>query len=584
MFHANRPRTMQIGVGLLLLLAPILAQAATLTVSVDGVIDKLLENVQASLTIYQERERKDLTDARIRQLHALAPEEIRTALKPFGYYRPRIDDQLDFDRDNDRWTAHYSIDTGPPLPVRNVDFHLTGEGENDPAFRALIDDFPIKPGDTLNQATYEETKKRIQSLASERGYFDLRFTRHEIRLDLAAYHADIELRVDTGVRYHFGKITIEQSVLTPELAQRYLRIETGDAYSTRALLDAQNALATSNYFSDVQVDADPKQATDHVIPVNVRLKARPPNRYTLGAGYGTDTGPRGKVGWERYYLNRQGHHTRVELRGSQIDRSLTAGYFIPIRNPRNDQLAFTGGFEETDTRTATTKTRRLAISRTNVRGHLLETLSLTHQRERFALGDQTGTTSLLLPGVSWTYYWGDERVYTRFGARANLDIRGASDKFASDTSLTQERFQIKAIWPVASFGRLITRADIGRTGIEDFNQLPASLRFFAGGDTSVRGYAYNTLGPVDDQGNVIGGRNLLVGSVEYEQHISGNWSAAVFFDEGNAVIDFNDPLKKGTGIGVRYRTPIGQIRVDVAAALSEPGHPRRLHVSIGPDL
>jgi translocation and assembly module TamA len=131
---------------------------------------------------------------------------------------------------------------------------------------------------------------------------------------------------------------------------------------------------------------------------------------------------------------------------------------------------------------------------------------------------------------------------------------------------------------------LITRLDIGRTGIDDFTQLPASLRFFAGGDQSVRGYSYNTLGPTDAQGAVVGGPHLLVGSVEYEHALASKWSAAVFFDQGNALNDFRDPLKKGAGVGVRWRTPIGQIRVDVAAALSEPGRPRRFHISIGPDL
>ena len=576
---------MRLRIGLLLLLlAPTALQAASLDVSIDGVTGNVLQNVQASLSIYQEREHKDLADARIRRLHALAPEEIRSALKPFGYYRPRIDDKLDFDRNEDRWLAHYVVETGPAIPVRNVQVNLTGQGASDSAFRALVDRFPIKRGDALNQAIYDQAKQRFQTLAAERGYFDLRFTRHEIRMDLEAYYAEITLDIDTGMRYRFGEITIDQNLLTPELIQRYVRIQPGDYYSTQALLDAQNALATSNYFGDVQVNADSQHATDHVVPLIVRLKTRPQNKYTIGAGYGTDTGPRGQLGWERYYLNPEGHHTRVELHSSQISRSLTVGYFIPIRNPRTDQLGLTGGFEETDTATASSNIRRLAVSRTNARGYLLETLSLTHQHEEYAIGDQSGISSLLMPGINWTYYWGDERIYVRRGARALLDVRGAWDKIASDTSLTQVRFQVKAIWPVASFGRLITRADIGRTGIDNFIELPASLRFFAGGDTSVRGYDYNNLGPVDAKGNVVGGPNLLVGSVEYEQHIAGNWSAAVFFDEGNALIDFNDPLKKGAGVGVRWRTPIGQIRVDIAAALSEPGHPRRLHISIGPDL
>lgn len=580
--HSRRRSTMPLYVGLLLLLVPRALLAATLDVGATGVSGELRDNVIAALGIYQERGRSDLTPARVRRLHQRAPDEIRAALEPFGYYRPRIEPTLV--QDGDTWTARYRIEPGPAIPAATVDLDIAGEGANDPALRAVIERFPIERGDPLNHAAYEGAKRRLEALAAERGYFDLRFTRHEIRIDLEAYRAGIYLHVDTGPRYRFGEVTIEQNLIDPELLARYVRLQPGDPYTTAALLDLQNALTSSNYFGEVQVDADPREARDHTVPVRVQLTPRKQDKYTFGVGYGTDTGPRGQIGWERFYLNPQGHHTRVELRGSQIEQSLTAGYFIPIRNPRTDQLAFTGGYEETDTSTATTKARRLAVSRSTVRGHTLETLSLTHLREEFDLGLQTGSTSLLLPGVSWTYYLGEERIYTRRGARALLDLRGASDRFASDTSLVQARIHTKAILPVAGFGRLLGRVEIGKTRVDNFDELPASLRFFAGGDVSVRGYAYNSLGPSDATGDVIGGRNLLVGSVEYEQQVVGNWAAAVFYDAGNALNDFSDPLKEGAGVGVRWRSPIGQIRLDAARALSDAGRPWRLHLYIGPDL
>ena len=582
-FDVRRLRASRFAIALLLF-APCVSHAATLEVLVEGLEGSAKANALSALTIYQERDRPDLSETRIRRLHATAPEEIRAAVKPYGYYQPTIDASLDFDRAEDHWTARYRVQPGPVVRIAAIEINLRGEGATDPAFRNAVERFPLGRGDPLNQAMYESGKRRIQSLASERGYFDMRLTRHEIRLDLDAFRAEIYLDVDTGARYRFGEIQVDQDLLTSDLLQRYVRIGPGTPYSTQALLDIQNALTTSNYFSEVKIDADPKQAKDRAIPVTIKLTRRPQNKYTFGIGYGTDTGPRGQIGWERYYLNPEGHHARIDLRGSEIDRSLTAGYFIPIRNPRTDQLGFTGGFEETNTDTVTSSTRRLAVSRSTVRGYLLETLSLTHQLERFTVGDQTGRTTLVLPGVSWTYYIGDSRIYTRSGARMTLDVRGATETFGSDVSMRQARFQLRAIFPVASAGRLITRLDVARTSVDSVTQLPASLRFFAGGDQSVRGYAYNSLGPTDAQGNVIGGPHLLVGSVEYEHQLYGIWSAAIFFDDGNAMNTFRDPLKQGAGIGMRWRTPIGQIRVDVAEALSVPGHPKRFHITIGPDL
>jgi len=556
---------------------------ASLEVIVEGVSGEIRNNVLTALGIYQERKSDTLAAARIRRLHERAGDEIRAALQPYGYYRPHIKATLN--QREGRWVAHYYIDPGAAVTVANVDVHVTGDAADDPEFAKLIEGFPLKRGDPLNHQRYEQAKRAFQRTAAERGYFDQRLTRHEIVVDLeTSYSADVYLHMDSGRRFRFGTVTLEQDVLDPAFLARYVRLAPGQPYSTAALLELQAALSGSDYFSDVDVIADPEQAEGYTIPVRVRLTPRKPNKYTFGIGYGTDTGPRGQIGWERRYLNDEGHHIRTELRGSQIERAVTAGYFIPIRNPRTDQLAFTASYTETDVNQTDTEVRRIGVSRTTQRGRLQETLSLTQQNEKFVIGEQSGSSALLIPGVTWSHFFGPDRIYTRAGSRTSLDLRGASEHVASDTSLVQARLQTKLILPILEFGRFIARAEAGTTRIDDFNKLPPSLRFFAGGDVSVRGYRYNSLGPTDTNGTVIGGKSLLVGSLEYEQRITGNWSAALFHDVGNALNDFSDPLQKGVGLGLRYRTPVGQIRVDVAQARSNPEHPLRLHISIGPDL
>ncbi|MBI3897163.1 MAG: outer membrane protein assembly factor [Gammaproteobacteria bacterium] len=571
----------RLAAGILLFLLSSTVWADKVTISVEGITDEPRDNVLASLTLHQERER-ELSVARIRRLHEQAVSEITTALQPFGYYRARVESSLEHDENG--WIARYRIEPGRPIPVKTVDVQIDGDGRTDPEFEIIIDNFPLQLNEPLNQRDYDDTKHELQTVAAERGYFDMRFTRSEMRIDLADYHADIYLHIDTGGRYRFGEINVEQQILNPELLQRYIRIQPGDYYSAEALLELQQALLSSEYFSDVEMNADPLLAKDHSIPVTVHLTARRPDKYTFGLGYGTDTDARVQAGWERRYLNADGHHVRADVHNSGIERSITTGYFIPIRNPRTDQLGFTAGYSENTTRTADTEIRQLAVNRTNARGHVLETLSLTYHNEKFEIGDETGASTLLMPGINWTYFWGDERVFTRRGARATLDLRGASSHFVSDISLLQSRLGAKIIRPVGDSSRFIVRGDVGHTRLAATHELPASLRFFSGGDVSVRGYAYNSRGPTDDNGNVVGGRNLLVGSVEYEQHITGKWAAAVFYDVGNAVNNFSDPLDKGAGIGVRWRSPIGQIRVDVASAISEPDKPLRLHIYLGPDL
>jgi translocation and assembly module TamA len=556
--------------------------ADAVIISIEGLDGALRDNALKNLSLATERER-DPSSARVRELHQKAPEEIRAALQPFGYYRSKIESSLER-VDDDVWRARYVVEAGPPLRVRFSNVVLQGDGQDDPAFRALVDNFSLKRGSVLNHVLYEDSKRQFQATAVERGYFDMRFARHQLLVDLESYHADVALTVDTGIRYRFGEVSIDQNILEPSLLDRYIRISPGMPYSTTALIEAQNALTASDFFSDVDVEADPEQAKDGAVPVQVRLEARSENRYTVGAGYGTDTGPRGQASWERRYINRKGHQARIELRGSEVERSVSTGYFVPIRNPRTDKLAVTAGYNEGRTRTAQTEVSRFSVNRTTARGRLVETLSLTRQDERFTIGNESGVSELTLPGVTWSYILAEDRIFTRFGARLLLDIRGASERFASDTSLLQVRAGGKFIVPLADVGRFIARGEIGATGIDEFAVLPASLRFFAGGDVSVRGYAYNSLGPVDSDGDVVGGKHLLIGSAEYEHRIAGNWAAAIFYDTGNALNRFNDALKKGAGIGVRWRSPVGQIRLDVAQAISEPERPWRVHLTLGPDL
>lgn len=568
--------------GLLLGALPVRAASPGIAVQVEGVSGELRDNVLAFLGIYQVREREDLSPARVRRLHAQAPGEIRAALQPFGYYRAQIDARLT--QTTEGWVARYAITRGEPVHVTEVDVRVEGDGADDAEFRRLVRTFPLARGDQLRHAEYEIAKRDFQKLAAERGYFDFRFLLTEIRVDVEANAAAVRLHLDTGPRYRFGEITLDQDLLDPQFVRRFVRIKPGEPYTTRALLEIQTALADSEYYADIDVRADPADAVDHAIPVHIRLGPRKQNRYIFGIGYGTDTGARGRLGWQRRYINERGHHLRAELRASRIQQNITAGYFIPFRNPRTDQYALTAGYEEDDTLSYESEITRFGLSRTVARGRTRETLSLAYQNERFEVGGQTGETVLVMPGANWVRTFGEDRIYTPRGARLWFELRGGSAELGSDISFLQARLQPKAIYSITDAGRFIARLDIGSTRIDDFSALPASLRFYAGGDQSVRGYRYNSLGPTDASGNVIGGRRLLVGSLEYEHRIRGGWSAAVFYDAGNALEDYTDTLARGAGVGVRWRSPIGQVRVDVASALSEDGNPWRLHLNIGPDL
>ena len=325
-------------------------------------------------------------------------------------------------------------------------------------------------------------------------------------------------------------------------------------------------------------------ANSNEVPVNIALTPRKHHRFSLGLGYGTDTGARTKVGWEVPRVNRRGHRFNTEARLTEVGFSVRAHYRVPVLNPRTDQIIYSSGVinEKTDTSDSTVRTIGASLNRS--RAAWRESVSITYQQEKFVVGNDRGQSLLIMPGANWSRTWGRNFIYTLDGLRFDIGLRGASQQLASDTSFAQLQGGIKAITPLGSRNRIITHGRLGGTWTQAFHQLPSSVRFFAGGSQSVRGYSYQSLGPVDGSGVIVGGKNLMVGSIELEHSLSDKWGVAAFYDAGNAIDNIDDKLERGAGIGWRWRSPIGPVRFDLASAISRDGRPWRLHINIGPDL
>jgi translocation and assembly module TamA len=553
------------------------------TVDITGLEKPLEDNVRLMLSIEQQKEHLLMTEGRLLRLHKRAPLEIKKALQPFGYYRPVIESGLTR-VSPDEWQVNYHIDPGPPLLVAEFNFTLSGEMHDDENFQALIGRPPLQKGDIFSHVIYEDFKSSLAKLASERGYFNAHFVEHRVEIDLDAYEARIQLNYEGGARYHFGEVSLDQDIIEDELLQRYIPFKRGDPYTINLLIDLQQALNDSDYFQSVEVSPGEPQPGSNEIPISVKLAPRKRHRFTLGLGFGTDTGARAKFGWEMPRVNTHGHRFDSNAQVSQIGYKVNANYRIPVLNPRTDQLIFSGGIvnETTDTSESTIRTVGTALKHS--RGEWREIISLSYQQEDYIVAEDSGTSFLLIPGINWSRTWGNNFIYAVDGLRFDLDLSGASKEIISDTDFFQLQSNIKFISSFDQYNRIITRGTLGSTWTQEFEVLPTSVRFFAGGAQSVRGYAYQSLGPVDDSGQVTGGMYLLVGSIEAEHSFKNKWGVAAFYDVGNAINNINDDLYKGVGIGVRWKSPVGPVRIDLASAISLEGNPWRIHITIGPDL
>jgi translocation and assembly module TamA len=556
---------------------------AKVKVEVTGVPRKLAQNIHSSLSL-ENADKDELDDENIQRLHAKAPGEIDEALQPFGYYRSHVRSELK--HQGNEWIAHYDVDAGPAVKIASVDLQVTGAGKDDPQFQQIAASFPLRQGEVLYHPDWERGKQAFEEYAAEEGYLDAAFQANEVRVDLARYQADVVLHYNTGPRYRFGEVRFHQNVLKPALLTGYVKFKRGEPLNVKKVLALQSALSDSPYWGRVEVVTRQEEAKDLEVPIDVNLEPSKPVHLSGGLGYGTDTGPRARGILELRRLNELGHRAEIDAIVSGIERGVKTSYLIPGAYPRTDLLSLNVAFDRLDTNTSLSDSGLVGATLTQSRHGWREAFSLNFERQTFTVGLDHGTSNLVVPGVNLERVKADDRIDTTNGYRVRLSLQGADRSVLSDSTFLQGLIDGKVIRSFGDRNRLIFRTQVGYTDTNDFRQLPPQFRFFAGGDQSVRGFSYQSLGLKDEAGHTIGGEALLVGSLEYERRFFTKWGAAVFYDTGNASQSFSGlgTLARGAGVGLRWRSPIGPIRLDVAQALSVPGHPFRFHLNIGPDL
>ena len=568
------------------------ADAPSVVVGVEfkGVEGALLDNVRALSSLHRLSASSDLDAEMIARLVQRAPDEARAALRPFGYYEPRV--ETDLRREEDGWQAVVTIEPGTPVVLVAQEVEITGPGRDESFLQRALERSPLTTGERLSHPAYEQLKSELLRAALGNGYLDARFTSSELAVDPGTHTARARLTLETGERYRFGPTTIEQDVVRDSLARRFVRFQEGDWYSAEALLRTQFAFDDSQYFSLAEVQPGERDRVAKVVPVRITSKPNKRHVYTIAAGYGTDTEVRGTLGWENRRVNDRGHRLRAQVQASSIEESVSLTYAIPWTDPAREKLAFELKNLDVERGDVEIIGTTLTAGLTQVRGRWQRVLSLildSTEDEITTFSDGSpevdrSPSRLLVPGISFARvppdFLGSNAVAT--GLRAEL--LASTSELGSDTNFTRlnvrddRRFRLGEKWQV------YVRAEIGASLVGDFEELPARYRFFAGGDQSVRGYGYEELSPVDEFGNKVGGRHLLTGTVELQRSLPKNLVAAVFMDGGNAFNTFGDPLEYSVGVGLRYRLPFLSVGLDVAQSVSESGRDPRLHINFTPEF
>jgi translocation and assembly module TamA len=553
---------------------------AQLEVRIKPANSELKSNIEGYVGSLGERDEQALE-----RFSVGAVEQAQKAAQALGYYQAQIDSEV---KQTDK-NLHLvlNVQPGEPVRLRNVTVRIEGPASQLKAFRVPKSD-ALKSGAMLNHGHYEDAKKLIQNQAARYGFFNGRFVTQRLSVDPRAGVADIELIYDSGPRFMLGKVTFSgDAPFDEDLLRRMVPFKEDTPYDSELIADLNQAMQSSGYFEGVRVDASPTTAQAQTIPVDVQLQTRKPRTMGLGVGYSTDVGPRVKANWTRHWVNAEGHSYGIESELSAPRQNVGLFYDIPLDPPLTDKLRFAGGYQYEEIADTDSLSKLLTVGpewHSKLPSGWERVISLKWQREEYRLGNDEGLSTLLMPGISYSYLRSDNRIDPHNGYRLQFETEVAKEGLGSDANVVHGTALVKGLTTVAQNHRFLGRLQVGGTATNGYKSIPPSLRFFAGGDQSVRGYDYQSLSPENDEGDKIGGRYMIAGSAEYQYSIAEKWRVAAFVDQGNSFNSLDLPsLKTGVGVGIRWVSPVGPLRLDLAHALDDDGG-IRLHFSIGPEL
>lgn len=544
--------------------------------------DPALEtNIRAHLQVASES-----CNASMLRLQRLVPQITRNvtdASNSLGYYH--TESAAQFNAGENCWELTLMVTPGPRAVLASVDLQVRGEPDVQAYFSDILADTPVRSGAPLHHGDYETLKDALSARAADNGFFGARFEQAEVALDLQSNTAATTVIFDPGLQFRIGEITVvRDGNLSDALIDGLMQIDQGDYYSSASLADLGQRLDASQYFRQVRVSPLLGEASQQSVPLRVELSMRPRHAWTAGLGFATDTGPQARLSYENRFVNSRGHKLEASAVVSGVRAQVDTDYVIPLRDAARQSLNFAGGYSFDDNESFENRQLKVEAGLRNENSSgWLQRVFLQMQRDQYIIDVEEATSVLSMLGASLSRTRADNLINPTSGWKFFTQVRGATENLLSDTSFVQLDVSGKYVF---GFGRsrLISRLDVGATWIDATEELPASLRYFTGGDQSIRGYDFRTLGPLNENGEVIGGKQLVVGSLEYDFMVRNNWRVAVFADSGNSFNSTSEfEFRHSAGIGIRWLSPIGPVRVDLAHPIdSEESF--RLHVTMGPDL
>ncbi len=548
----------------------------TVKVRLQGIQDeKLKENAQ----IYINEISAEESDGSERH-----QELVRTALykglRVLGYY----DFQLNFSLAPNGKELIANVELGNPVRIEQTDVQIEGDAKKDEAFLALNKDLPNK-GDIVNHESYDDYKSAVQKLAVQRGYFDADFSIHRLEVMPSTYQAWWRLLFESGARYRYGEFRFKNAQIREDYLRNMLNLQQGEPYLLNDVLQANNDYTSTGWFQSVLMKPTLNEE-NKTVDFDVLMYPKKKNSMEVGIGYSSDVGPRLQLGWKKPWINNRGHSFSSSFYVSEPKQTIEMAYKMPrLRSPLYEYYQFSTGIENEDDSSTDTKSTAITFGALRYWDHpsgWQYSWGVRTRYDKFTQADVKDKTFLLYPTGSISHKYLQGGLFPTWAHSISLTADWGTKALLSDVNFLSLRASGAVIKTFAENHRVVSRLDIGWLHTDDLHRMPPAMRFFAGGDRSVRGYGYKKISPKDSNGKLIGASRLATGSLEYQYQVYPSWWLATFYDAGLAANSYStDELRYGAGVGVRWASPVGAIKFDIATPVRDKDDSKNIQFYIG---
>ena len=543
--------------------------------------EEMTQVLREGLRLMRWKDDPQMSAEQLRRLADDAVREARETAATEGYFSARA--EVTVDERPGEWLVRLKLEPGERTHVVDVDIDIRGPAADDAEARALRarvrERWSLRRGQPFRQADWDAAKRGAVRELSGWRYASARVAHSEALIDPQARSARLGVALDSGPPFRFGELRISGTRrFSDELVENLSPFRPGDVYDRDQLLVFQRRLLESGYFVSVQADVDPAEGKPDASPVRVAVIEANTQHIEAGISYSTDVGARLEIRYSDQDVLDSAWRFRSGLRLDEQIRNLQLDLDTPPR-PGGRWNSFTARGRETDIQNE--RTRELAAGVSHNWGAEVAPSAVilsAHAEEQHVAGQPDDNRHAIYGGFRRSFRRTDDYVLPRSGYLGAFEIGGAPSALASRAFL---RALISGSFfvPNGRRGDILLRGQAGRVLADSREGIPSTFLFRTGGDQTVRGYDFESLG-VPVRNAIVGGRRLIVMSAEYIHWFSDAWGLAGFVDAGDAW-DGGSELQAavGTGFGARFRTPIGPIRADLA--YGERTQQWRLHFSVG---